>query len=75
MAGYAVTARIEATGPRVARRPDTHARPVALGDGDDESTIDLVGRPLDEVLAERWASIREGWAITTFFLFDPESWR
>ncbi len=30
---------------------------------------------LSEVLAERWASIREGWAITTFFLFDPESWR
>jgi hypothetical protein len=25
--------------------------------------------------AERWADLRATWARTTFFLFDPESWR
>jgi len=24
---------------------------------------------------ERWAAIREYWAQTTFYLFDPDSWR
>ena len=32
-------------------------------------------RPLAQRLAERWTIVREQWAITTFFLFDPESWR
>lgn len=32
-------------------------------------------RPLREVAAERWADLREQWAMTTFYLFDPESWR
>jgi hypothetical protein len=32
-------------------------------------------RPLEERLRERWSIIRDAWAITTFFLFDPESWR
>jgi hypothetical protein len=26
-------------------------------------------------LHERLAAAREGWAITTFYLFDPNSWR
>jgi hypothetical protein len=37
--------------------------------------VDLVGRPIAAMVAERWARIREAWAQTTFFLFDPDSWR
>jgi hypothetical protein len=36
---------------------------------------DLDGESLDERLGEWWAGLREQVAITTFFLFDPESWR
>jgi hypothetical protein len=32
-------------------------------------------RPVRERLGERWAIVREQWTITTFYLFDPESWR
>jgi hypothetical protein len=32
-------------------------------------------RPLREVVGERWADFREQWAMTTFYLFDPDSWR
>jgi hypothetical protein len=32
-------------------------------------------RSLGEVARERWQVAREQWAITTFFLFDPNSWR
>ncbi len=51
----------------------------------DRAPIDLVGRPFGkrpfgkrpfgERLAARWDDLRETWAQTTFFLFDPESWR
>jgi len=41
--------------------------------GDD--WIELVGRPLDERLASWWADLCEAWSQSTFFLFDPESWR
>ena len=32
-------------------------------------------RPLDERLQDALAELREVWAQTTFFLFDPNSWR
>jgi hypothetical protein len=32
-------------------------------------------RPLADRVRERWAILREEWAIMTFFLMDPESWR
>jgi len=28
-----------------------------------------------EEVRERWEAIREHWAQTTFYLFDPDSWR
>ncbi len=28
-----------------------------------------------EEVRERWEAIREYWTQTTFFLFDPDSWR
>jgi hypothetical protein len=37
--------------------------------------VELVGRPLDETIAEWLASVGESWSQLTFFLFDPESWR
>jgi len=76
MAGYAATCRIESVAPRAVRRLRTPAL-TALPDPSptDVPIEDLTGRPLDEVIADRWASISESWAQTTFFLFDPESWR
>ena len=36
---------------------------------------DLAGESLDERLIDWWAGVRESFAMTTFYLFDPESWR
>jgi hypothetical protein len=36
---------------------------------------DLGGQSLDERFSDWWASVREQFAMTTFYLFDPESWR
>jgi len=32
-------------------------------------------RPLAEVARERLLDAREQWSMTTFYLFDPSSWR
>jgi hypothetical protein len=37
--------------------------------------FELVGRPIDETIADWLASIGESWSQLTFFLFDSESWR
>ena len=37
--------------------------------------IELVGRPFGERLAACWDDLCEAWSQTTFYLFDPESWR
>ena len=76
MAAYAVTARVERVRPRVARwtgasQPDHEAGDPIPG----PEPVELVGRPLAAIFAERWTRIREAWAQTTFFLFDPDSWR
>jgi hypothetical protein len=76
MAAYAVTARVERVHPHVARwtgasRPDRAALDPIL----EPEAVDLVGRPLAAIFVERWTRIREAWAQTTFFLFDPDSWR
>jgi hypothetical protein len=76
MAAYAVTARVERAHPRVARWTGA-SRPgrVTVEPILEPEAVDLVGRPLAAIVAERWARIREAWAQTTFFLFDPDSWR
>jgi hypothetical protein len=74
MDGYAVSARIDRATPRRARHGAAQtatSTPVL----DDPTLLDLVGRPLDDILLERWAAFRERWSQTTFFLFDPNSWR
>ena len=42
---------------------------------DDPVPIDIVGRGLGAVIRERWTRAAEIWSQTTFFLFDPNSWR
>ena len=80
MSGYAASRRIEHVTVHVGRAdiplrlPDAAALGVSSEDVDVVAE-DLVGRPLDVVLEERWASIRETWSQTTFYLFDPEGWR
>jgi len=76
MAAYATMARIDHVKPHLAghvsarpaesRTAEPHAAPEA---------IDLVGRPLLPIVAERWTALRETWAQTTFYLFDAEGWR
>ncbi|MEX2183863.1 MAG: hypothetical protein WEC14_05410 [Chloroflexota bacterium] len=76
MAGYAASCRIQTVAPRAVRRSRAPApAPMIGGDAIDLPVEDLIGRPLDEIIADRWASISESWSQTTFFLFDPESWR
>lgn len=73
MAGYEVSARIAGVAPRRAGHgEDADRLPATLAA---DAPTDLVDRPLDVTLAERWDTVRERWAQTTFFLFDPDSWR
>lgn len=76
MAGYAVSRRIDPVAPQLAGRWRSPEAGVPGAEAQAEvATIDLVGRPLDEILAKRWAALRETWAKTTFYLFDANSWR
>lgn len=78
MATYAVIARIDRVDPHLAGWARV---PAPAGDWsvaepmEPPEAVDLVGRPAAPTLAEHWERIRETWAQTTFFLFDPESWR
>jgi hypothetical protein len=81
MATYAVHMRIEGVRPtrleRAARWTPSAATESAPEVAIESATtpVDLVGRPLGEIVAERWMRIREACSQTTFFLFDPDSWR
>ncbi|HET7169827.1 MAG TPA: hypothetical protein VFI69_11565 [Candidatus Limnocylindrales bacterium] len=76
MAAYAVIARIGRVDPHLTLR-DVDARdaldpPDGPSPGSGADVIDTA--PMGRVHA--WlGSLREGWAQTTFYLFDPESWR
>jgi hypothetical protein len=59
----------------VAAGIDPDRRPAPDIDAIPVDWIELDGRPVGVTLAERWADLRATWARTTFFLFDPESWR
>jgi hypothetical protein len=76
MAAYAVIARIDRVDPHLAGRPPvTPADWTVVEDLDAAQSVDLVRQPLETIVAERWAHVREIWAQTTFYLFDAESWR
>ena len=78
MSGYVVNARIERVTPHLTRRDDRGPAAASRTPQDTAggaTAIDLAGRPFETILAERWDAIRERWAQTTFYLFDPDSWR
>jgi hypothetical protein len=77
MAAYAVSARISEVRPyRTSRRGATAgvaARIVeATRPPGEEAAVEFDGRDL---AGPSWADILLGWTETTFFLFDPQSWR
>jgi len=77
MAGYVATERIVQARPRfVASDLGWSGRDV-LTEGSDRSatTGSTESRPLDERFHHALEDLRETWAQTTFFLFDPDSWR
>lgn len=75
MAAYAVTARLDRVDPHLAGRPSVTRTDWTVEALDPAQSVDLVGQPLETIVAERWAHVREIWAQTTFYLFDAESWR
>ena len=76
-AGYSVSSRIGVVAPRA--RWGRATAGMAAADRTDTSievtTIELIGRPRNEAMTERMATLRETFAQTTFFLFDANSWR
>ena len=74
MAAYAAVARLERVDVRRVGsvRPDQERLPVPAIDARLE---ELAGQRFGEDLLERWAAFREQVTMTTFYLFDPESWR
>jgi len=84
VAGYVASARLHGGVPRfvgggAAAAWSADAQTASTWASDDPALaadhIELVGRPLDEVMADWLASIGESWSQLTFFLFDPDSWR
>lgn len=81
MATYAVHMRIEGVRPTRPGGSAPSSPPIGTVSPAEVATegaltpVDLVGRPLGEIVAERWMRIREAFSQTTFFLFDPDSWR
>lgn len=73
MDAYRVSARIDRGAPH--RPSRLLVSTVAPEDQVELAPVDLVGRPLEAALAERWEAIRERWSQATFFLFDADSWR
>jgi mono/diheme cytochrome c family protein len=87
MAAYAVTARIDRAGPRLARwpRPAGQDPEPARADTVDREDRDGIAAPvlvddphepttLDHV-ADALTGWREAFGQMTFYLFDPDSWR
>ncbi len=76
MAAYATIARIDRVKPHlVGHAPADEAEWPAAEPLDTPEAIDLVGRPLLPLMAERWTGLREAWSQTTFYLFHAEGWR
>jgi hypothetical protein len=78
MAAYAVIARIDRVDPHLAgwaRIPAPSTDRTAVDEMEPSEAFEVLSRPIGPSMAERWARVREAWSQTTFFLFDPESWR
>jgi hypothetical protein len=77
VAGYIVFARID--GGRVRLLGDA-CTPIDRRDRGEITVVPTAeasarSRPLAEVVRERLQDAGEQWSITTFYLFDPSSWR
>ncbi|MEX1170107.1 MAG: hypothetical protein WEE50_08205 [Chloroflexota bacterium] len=85
MAGYVASARLQGGVPRFvggaatavwrADGPRSAPTVMVVDAAPAVDHVELVGRPLDEFLADWLASVGESWSQLTFFLFDPDSWR
>ncbi len=76
MDAYSAMAHIVSVRPQRRGAMAGSAVRVALSTDDlDRLSRDLADDRDDETWAERWHHIRAGWSQTTFFLFDPQSWR
>jgi hypothetical protein len=82
MAGYAIQTRIDGVRPRLAAldasprdQAVTAAWPAFLADDGFEDPFAAVVDDPEPTLAQRLERGRELWSQTTFFLFDPNSWR
>lgn len=76
MTGYEAFGRVERG--RVAAMPAWvwRAAPDARVNGPLDGAADVTVDPAGEAPVRDWlAALREQWSITTFFLFDPDSWR
>ena len=77
MAGYVATERITRSRPRFVGTgvgaATREAWPEAAAWLRERHPIDP--RPLDRRIEDAWSEFREAWSQTTFFLFDPNSWR
>jgi len=78
MAAYAVSARISEVHPyRTSHRASVIAAAV-LGTSPSETfELDSVAPEFDgrEPVGRTWADVVIEWTETTFYLFDPDSWR
>ena len=75
MTGYEAFGRVERG--RVAAMPGWATRDSrAMVDGSLDDAADAsVGQAVDAPVHDWLAALREQWSMTTFFLFDPDSWR
>lgn len=77
MSGYAATARLQGA--------SVHAGATLAAVQEPREPLDMTRSVLDtmadellappETLEDRIHYVRQAWAQTTFFLFDPDSWR
>lgn len=84
MAGYVASARLQGGVPRfvgggAAAAWTADVQGAGPSGADDlplaADHVELVGRPVDEVIADWLAAVGDSWSQLTFFLFDPDSWR
>lgn len=80
MSGYTASARLHGGSPRFIAagpgRPAEFAGAVAtVAAWLERERLAASRRPIRERLTGRLNDLRETWSQTTFYLFDPESWR
>jgi hypothetical protein len=77
MAAYVATERIIRARPRFVGTDLGWSGRDALTEGAEwvAGTEPIDARPPDQWIQDALADLREAWAQTTFFLFDPNSWR